>query len=223
MSTCLMLHGIGEPPSHVNEEERLYWISEAMFGQILELARTMPVQLTFDDGNATDTKVALPALVRAGLTASFFIPSGRIGEPGYMSESDILALHAAGMEVGSHGCAHLDWTAVSNAVIANDVASSISRLSCIIRTPVRSVAIPYGYCDRRVLRVLHSLGVGRVYSSFRGPMVDGAWLVRRDCVKAGMTAGDVKTLIASQPSSAEAAITFLRIWRRAGNAAVRRA
>ncbi len=223
MNACLMLHGIGPLPPHAGEDERPYWISRETFATILELMRKIPARLTFDDGNATDVSIALPALVNAGLTASFFIPSARIGTPGYVGEDDIAALHEAGMEIGSHGCAHVDWTTISDGEIAHDVVQSVERLAAIIHAPVRTVAVPYGYCDRRVLAVLRQLGVTRVYSSFRGPDSDTAWLVRRDCIKLDMSPEDIMHILTRQPAAAETALNLLRVWRRAGNAAFRAA
>ncbi|GAA0558314.1 polysaccharide deacetylase family protein [Rhizomicrobium electricum] len=220
MSVCLMLHGIGPAPERVELDERPYWISEAAFACVLAETKAHGACLTFDDGNDTDARIVLPKLVEAGLTAAFFIPSDRIGTPGYVTEHDILELHQAGMEIGSHGCAHLNWLHAGDAEIANDVTRSIERLAGIIKAPVRSVAIPYGHCDRRVLAVLRRLGIGRVYSSFRGPSIEGAWLVRRDCITADMGTREISALMIRKPDAAEAALTFLRIWRRAGNAAI---
>jgi peptidoglycan/xylan/chitin deacetylase (PgdA/CDA1 family) len=124
------------------------------------------------------------------------------------------------MEIGSHGCAHVRWTELNDAEIAHDVARSIERLSAIINAPVRSVAIPFGSCDRRVLSVLRALGVGKVYSSFRGQNDDEAWLVRRECIMAGMSYEDIYSRITYSPTFAETALNFLKIWRRAGNAAL---
>lgn len=220
MSACLMLHGIGQVPARVGPGERSYWISETNFAFILAEATTHGARLTIDDGNDSDARIALPKLVEAGLKAIFFIPSDRIGTPGYVTEHDIRAMHDAGMEIGSHGCAHLNWLASSDAEIAVDVTQSVERLARIIDTPVRSLAVPYGDCDRRVLGVLRKLGIARVYSSFPGPDVKGAWLVRRDCIKADMGPNEIGAIMTRKPDAAEAAINFLRIWRRAGNAAL---
>jgi peptidoglycan/xylan/chitin deacetylase (PgdA/CDA1 family) len=218
-----MLHGLGPIPPHIAAVERPYWISEAAFAFTVAQAKVHAARLTFDDGNDTDTRIALPKLTDAGLTAAFFIPSDRIGQPGYVRDEDIRALHAAGMEIGSHGCAHLNWLAASDAEIASDVTRSIDRLAQIINAPVRSVAIPYGRCDRRVLGVLHRIGIGRVHSSFRGPDSGAAWLVRRDCIMADMGPGEIAAIIAREPDVATAALNLLRVWRRTGAAAFRAA
>jgi peptidoglycan/xylan/chitin deacetylase (PgdA/CDA1 family) len=215
-----MLHGIGPLPPHAGADEGPYWISHETFATIVALLQNIPARLTFDDGNRTDVTIALPALVKAGLKASFFIPSARINTPGYVSENDIRALHDGGMDIGSHGCAHLDWTKLSDTEIAHDVMQSVEQLSSIIGVPVRSVAIPYGYCDRRVLAVLRRLGMGRVYSSFRGPDSATTWLVRRDCIKREMSRQDIERIITHKPPVAETALNILRVWRRAGNAAL---
>lgn len=220
MTACLMLHGIGPVPKHISEDEKPYWLTLEAFEDIVEMAAWAEAQLTFDDGNSTDASVALPILRNAGQKASFFILSDRIGTPGYLSEVEIRILHNEGMEIGSHGCAHLDWTTISDAEIANDVMRSVARLGTIINAPVRSLAIPYGFCDRRVLGVLRKLGIGRAYSSFPGPATSGAWLVRRTCIMADMNHDHIREILTHKPATAEAALTFLRIWRHAGSAAL---
>ncbi len=220
MSVCLMLHGLGPPPAHIPEEEKPYWISEAMFAEIVSLARDTEVHITIDDGNATDIEIALPALLTAGIKASFFIPSDRIGTPHYVSEDGIRMLRKAGMEIGSHGCAHVRWTEVPDEAIAADVIRSTERLSSIIGEPVRKVAIPFGACDRRILRVLHALGITQVYTSFSGHCMPNGWIVRRNCIKSGMTLADIETTITKKDSLACTALTFLRTWRHAGRAAL---
>jgi peptidoglycan/xylan/chitin deacetylase (PgdA/CDA1 family) len=220
MSVCLMLHGLGPVPPHVCEEEKPYWVTEESFAAILELAREFPLRLTIDDGNASDFEIALPRLKRAGMRATFFIPTDRINTPGYLGEDAVRELHAAGMEIGSHGCAHLSWTDVSDAEIARDVTLSVERLGILTGEPVRSVAVPYGRCDRRVLRVLRTLGIGRVYTSFAGPEDENAWLVRRECIMAGMSLDAVREIVSRKPDAAGAVLAFLRLWRHAGSAAL---
>lgn len=218
-----MLHGLGPPPDHVEAGERPYWIGEETFRIVLAGLCAHGGTLTFDDGNASDAAIALPALLKAGLKASFFIPTDRIGTPGYLTENQICALFAAGMEIGSHGCAHHNWLKTNDDGVIDEVERSTARLSRLIGTPVRAVAIPFGYCDRRVLRLLRQLGIERVYSSFRGPDVPGRWLVRRDCITDGMTQDDIEAILTRSPNPRETLLTFLRIWKHAGNAALIRA
>lgn len=221
MTACLMLHGIGPTPPHIPEDEKPYWITSGTFAGLIEMVREAKARLTFDDGNDSDATIASPALQAAGMTAAFFIPSDRINTPGYLNEEQIQAMHNAGMEIGSHGCAHIKWTNISDAEIAIDVARSVERLSAIIKTPVRTLAIPFGDCDRRVLAILRKLGIGRVYTSFRGPEAENAWLVRRDCIMAHMTRADINAVLWRKRAMADSALEFLRMWKHTGNAALR--
>lgn len=216
-----MLHGLGPTPPHIPEDEKPYWITLGTFSGLVEMTRDANARLTFDDGNDTDATIAAPALQSAGMTASFFIPSDRIGTPGYLTEDQIRAMYDAGMEIGSHGCAHIKWTEIGDGEIALDVARSVERLSAIINAPVRALAIPFGDCDRRVLAVLRKLGIGRVYTSFRGPETENAWLVRRDCITADMTRADISAVLWRKRDIADTALDFLRMWKHTGSAALR--
>ena len=220
MKVCLMLHGLGPPPSGISGGEARYWLPAERFGYILELVRRThnPVHITIDDGNDSDVRIALPALRDAGLFASFFITSDRIGQAGYLSEADISELRAAGMEIGSHGCAHITWTQVPDETIAEDVTRSIARLSSILGERVETVAVPFGECDLRVLRVLRVLGIRRVYTSFRGPCRNDAWIVRRYCMTAELPEAAICDLLMKNHTVIDAATAFLREWKHAGRA-----
>ncbi|MDE2181679.1 MAG: polysaccharide deacetylase family protein [Alphaproteobacteria bacterium] len=221
MTVCLMLHGLGAPPSSIGTEERPYWATLHQWQMIMSLAPHCAVEITIDDGNKSDVEIALPALRSVGMRATFFIPSDRLGAgPHYLTEDDVRLLHRSGMEIGSHGCAHLHWTKLPNDSIVNDITCSIKRLSAITGATVRSVAIPFGDFDRRVLGVLRSLGVGRVYTSLHGPDSGNGWIVRRDCIRNRMSDEDITTLMTDRPSLPIEAIAFLRTLRHAGRAAL---
>ena len=220
MRIYLMLHGLGPPPPGISEFEARYWLPAERFAQMVDLMRHThnQVHFTFDDGNATDVRIALPALRDAGLSASFFIPSDHIGQAGYVGEGDIRALRAAGMGIGSHGCAHISWTLAPDETIAQDVTRSIGRLSSILGERVETVAVPFGECDLRVLRVLRGLGIRRVYTSFRGPCRADARLVRRDCITADMPDASIRELLTKHYTAIDSAVSFLREWKHAGRA-----
>jgi peptidoglycan/xylan/chitin deacetylase (PgdA/CDA1 family) len=220
MKLHLMFHGLGTPPPHVSSGEARYWLPVETFTKVLDLVRRHPAHLSFDDANASDIRIALPALKNAGLSANFFIPTDRIGKSEYLSEADILALRQAGMEIGSHGCAHIEWTKVSDEAIADDVTRSIGRLSEILNESVKDAAAPYGECDLRIMRVLRALGVRRVYSSFRGRTSDNAWIVRRTCLTADMTVDAIEKLLTRNYTIADDTVAFLREWRHVGHAAL---
>ena len=55
------------------------------------------------------SSIALPALRERGLTATFFVVAGRLGEPGFLDERGVRALADAGMAIGCHGMRHRPW------------------------------------------------------------------------------------------------------------------
>ena len=106
----LDIHGLGPKPSHVEPDETYYWCEDiSIFERILDAVPEVstrsgtPIQITFDDGNASDFAYALPALVKRGLRASFFVCAGRIGRLGYLDKGAMAEIVAAGMIIGSHG------------------------------------------------------------------------------------------------------------------------
>jgi peptidoglycan/xylan/chitin deacetylase (PgdA/CDA1 family) len=217
---CLMLHGLGPPPPSIPECEVRYWLPAERFAQIVDLVRHThnQVHFTFDDGNATDVRIALPALRNAGLSASFFIPSDHIGQPGRVDEDDIRTLRAAGLEIGSHGGAHISWAQSPDETVAQDITRSIHRLSSILGERVETVAVPFGECDLRVLRILRALGIRCVYTSFRGPCRKHAWLVRRYCITADIPEATIRELLTKNYAAIDMAVAFLREWKHVGPA-----
>ncbi|MCC3264826.1 polysaccharide deacetylase family protein [Arthrobacter gengyunqii] len=65
------------------------------------------VTLTFDDGN--DNQVAAAATLKAaGLRGTFFVTSGYLNSPSYMTTAQVQALQADGHEIGGHTVTHPD-------------------------------------------------------------------------------------------------------------------
>lgn len=60
------------------------------------------VMITFDDNLRSHVRDALPMLVEAGATATFFLNPAELGQPGQLSRSDVDMLLSAGMWVGAH-------------------------------------------------------------------------------------------------------------------------
>lgn len=161
-------HGIGEPDG-VPMDEVAYWCPReqwpAFADALADVSSQGNVQLevTFDDGNASDVVEALPALRERGLTATFAVCAGRIGRAGYLGEADLRELRGSGMAIGSHGWSHLDLRRVDDAVLDREASGSRDRIAEASGGDVVAFALPFGSYDRRVLRALR--GYDLVYSS----------------------------------------------------------
>jgi peptidoglycan/xylan/chitin deacetylase (PgdA/CDA1 family) len=222
MKLYLMLHGLGTPPAQLSADEKRYWIGEDRFAAIVERMRRTPerIAITFDDGNKTDVDIALPILKNAGVTAHFFPLTGRIGTPGYLNEDDIRTLHRSGMMIGSHGCRHIPWTTIADDAVLEDINRARDVLGAIVEKNIEDVAIPFGECDFRVVRILRRAGFRRVFTSFHGPTLDGDWLIRRECVTADTPEATIENWIGRTYGAGDVVYSFLRAAKHVGPAAL---
>jgi peptidoglycan/xylan/chitin deacetylase (PgdA/CDA1 family) len=85
------------------------------------------VSLTFDDGDA-DQLGAARLLHAYGERGTFYVISGAVGAPGYLSLANLREIHAAGDEIGAHTVSHLDLTKIS--------AAEARRQACVARAVV---------------------------------------------------------------------------------------
>ena len=126
------------------------------------------VVLTFDDGYEAIRTVALPLLRARGFSATVFAVSGRLGgtndwdreRPGesLLSADGLRELHAAGIEIGSHGATHRALTSLADAELAAESAGSRAALEEILAAPVVSFCYPYGAFDARTVDAVRRAG-----------------------------------------------------------------
>ena len=196
---AINFHGIGEPARKLERGETPYWISETQYCAVLDQIVVSPyrdrVRITFDDSNLSDLTIGLPALVARGLTARFFVLTGRIGQPGSLRQQDILAIQMAGMTIGSHGVNHVVWSRADSSVLQDETIGSRSALQDVTGTPIDEAAIPFGAWNGRVLRALRKAGYSTVWSSDGGTCRDGAFLRPRSSVRGDMGEEDVARLL----------------------------
>jgi peptidoglycan/xylan/chitin deacetylase (PgdA/CDA1 family) len=131
-------------------------------------SRERRVVLTFDDGYRGMAETAAPALRAHGFSATVFVVAGRLGgvndwdgeTPGeaLLTADEIRALHAAGIEIGSHGAEHRALPALSDAELAREVAGSKVVLERLVGAPVTSFCYPYGAFDDRVVAAVRAAG-----------------------------------------------------------------
>jgi peptidoglycan/xylan/chitin deacetylase (PgdA/CDA1 family) len=166
----LTFHGLGNPERDLPEKEGPYWLPTSFFKAILDRVKERPnVRITFDDANSSDFKIALPELLKRKLQATFFLISGRIGQPGFLTTEQILALAHSGMVIGSHGTHHRRWTQLSAGDLYEELNSSRSKLESIVERTVQKVSCPFGNYNRKVLQSLRAAGYTQVYTSDHGP------------------------------------------------------
>lgn len=192
-------HGIGSPGRVLEPGEAPYWISRERFTAILErivaTSRQDDYVITFDDGNASDHDIALPALADRGLTAMFMVLSGRIGKAGSLGPAEIRDMQSAGMVIGSHGIAHRAWTTLGAEELRRELVVSKRDLEDICGRPVTSAGIPFGSYNAKVLRAVRLAGYTAAYSSDGGRMNPRAFLRPRTSVREDMDDRDIADIL----------------------------
>jgi len=198
----LTFHGVGRAARPLEPGEELVWLEEEQFESALDSAAgRSDVQITFDDGNASDLEHALPQLRRRGLTATFFVVAGRLGEPGYLDEHGVRMLASAGMSIGCHGMRHRPWRRLDEHALWEELVGARRLLEQVVDRPVTEAACPFGSYDRRVLHFLRKHGYRRAFTSDAGTARPGEWLQGRNSVRPENAPGVVERVLAAESST----------------------
>jgi peptidoglycan/xylan/chitin deacetylase (PgdA/CDA1 family) len=199
----ICFHGIGTPARELEPGESGYWVAHGQLLDLLDELMTWPaVRLSFDDGNASDVDIALPALRERGLRGDFFVLAGRLGAQGSLGEDGVRELHRSGMAVGTHGMRHRSWRGMDPATRREELVEARQRLAEVVGEPVDTAACPLGRYDRQVLADLRRLGYRRVYTSDRRHVRPDAWLQPRHSVRAGDSVGSLLATALRRPALA---------------------
>jgi peptidoglycan/xylan/chitin deacetylase (PgdA/CDA1 family) len=208
----LTFHGLGEPPRPLDDGEAAVWVGTPGFEAVLDaVAGRDDVRITFDDGNASDVAIGLPALARRGLTATFFVVAGRLGHEHFLSAAQVRELRDAGMRIGNHGMHHRAWRGLGDAELDEELGTARRMLEDVVGAPVDEAACPFGAYDRRVVGALRRGGYRRVYTSDRGTAGDAAWLQARNTITPADGPGALAAIGA--PSATGRAKLALKRWR----------
>jgi peptidoglycan/xylan/chitin deacetylase (PgdA/CDA1 family) len=140
------------------------------------------VAITFDDGYADNLRYALPVLDECGFHATCYIVSERLG--GYndwdadflgvrkplMSEIEIRAWMAGGMEIGSHSRSHprLDRMAEQDAI--GELTHSRAALSELSGQPIAHFCYPYGAFTDATVSLVRRAGYSTAVTTLPGSL-----------------------------------------------------
>jgi peptidoglycan/xylan/chitin deacetylase (PgdA/CDA1 family) len=210
----LCFHGIGSPGRDLEPDEERYWISEEQFAELLEAVGREPrLRITFDDGNSSDAEIALPALRRAGLTASFFVVADRIGKRGSLTVGQLRELSQAGMTIGNHGLRHRSWRSLDERGLEEELVEARAAIAEACGRPVDEASCPFGEYDRRVLAALRERGFRRVYTVDEAPARPDAWLQARYTIRSTDTPASLERLPGTRNVLAASLRTAVKRWR----------
>ncbi len=129
---------------------------------------TKPVIISFDDGYVDDVRTILPILKRHGMIGWFFVITGRMTEPGFLTAAQIRELDRAGMDVGDHSAHHVDLRALTPSELTSETLGSRRVLQRVLEHFVYTFAYPFGYFNATVLDALRRAGYTMAFTTQGG-------------------------------------------------------
>jgi len=117
-----------------------------------------PVLITFDDGYSSAYSVAVEVLAERGLTATFFIPTGLVGEPNRVTWPELVEMCFAGFTIASHSVSHPYLATCDAAALKEELALSKQVLDENLSTEVLALCYPFGQFNETVLRTARECG-----------------------------------------------------------------
>ena len=118
--------------------------------------RPVVVSLTFDDGLAGQMQY-LQTLEQYGLNGTFYVNTGDIGQPNYMTHADLAQIAAGGNEIGGHSVSHPNLVGDAPDETARRICDDRATLTSWGFDPV-SFAYPFGVTSPSVEAAVRDCG-----------------------------------------------------------------
>ncbi len=135
-------------------------VSEALLGPTEK-----SVTITFDDGCETDLIAAAPVLSDCGFRATYYITSGFLDKPGYLSAAQLRELYSSGYEIGCHSMTHSYLNDLSPSALRMEIVDAKMKLEDIIGSNVEHFSCPGGRYDARTIAMARQAGYRSVANS----------------------------------------------------------
>jgi peptidoglycan/xylan/chitin deacetylase (PgdA/CDA1 family) len=117
------------------------------------------VVLTFDDGYVDAARYVTPLLQKYGMTASFYISAGFVGDGRHASWRDLRTMRDAGMEVACHGTQHLDLTTLDRAAEEAEIGTCVEHVRTYLGVRPRTYVYAAGKWNDAAREILAHDGV----------------------------------------------------------------
>lgn len=177
----LMYHHVGEVPEDATPlrrdltvtaaqlAEQIGWLRENGYTAVTlaQVAAALlegadlpekPVALTFDDGYADAYEVAAPTLAEGGMVGTFFLISGYMEQPGYLSWTQAAELVRMGMEIGNHSTTHPDLTTLDRATQQAEIEGAAAAIEAALGARPRAFCYPLGRYTTTTVALLQESG-----------------------------------------------------------------
>lgn len=116
------------------------------------------IVITFDDGHESNYTLALPILQEFGFTAEFYITTGWLDTEKYLKQSQVTALHQAGMSIGSHSVTHSYLNNLSTDEVFAELDASRKDLSRLVGHDIHGFSAPGGRITQSTIKMARKCG-----------------------------------------------------------------
>jgi peptidoglycan/xylan/chitin deacetylase (PgdA/CDA1 family) len=155
-----------------------------------------PVMITFDDGYRSIHHVALPIMKQHSMTGVVFVVAdSRLKVNAWdvplgielwelLDQQQILDLHRAGFEIGSHTLTHRDLAQLSTEEAKDEIFRSRQILENLLHYPVTTFSYPFGVVNEQTKHLVSEAGYEGAFCGWSGPLNFGgdAFEIRRIAV-----------------------------------------
>ena len=152
-----------------------------------------PVILTFDDAYASVGSYGVPLLQERGMKGTIFVVADAVGGCNHwdmaggadrlelMNQGMLQRAIAGGMEIGAHGCAHLNLEELDEVGQLDEIVRSKEQLGKMFGTEISVFAYPYGAHNSRVAAMVKAAGYQGAVSIFspEPSVTSNRWRMRR--------------------------------------------
>lgn len=132
------------------------------FADLVQSGSTLPekpIILTFDDGYADAYSNVFPLLEKYRMKGVFYIITGSVEKPGYMTWENIKQLSGSGMEIGAHTVSHFELPKLSWNQQTKEIFGSIETIQASLHKKVASLAYPVGRYNNDTLKIMKATSV----------------------------------------------------------------
>jgi peptidoglycan/xylan/chitin deacetylase (PgdA/CDA1 family) len=116
------------------------------------------VAITFDDGSETDLIATAPLLKEKKFNATFYVTTGFLGKPGYLSSAQLRELSAHGFEIGCHSMTHAYLDDLDESALRREILDAGKKLEDVIGAKVEHFSCPGGRYDNRTSDLMREAG-----------------------------------------------------------------
>jgi peptidoglycan/xylan/chitin deacetylase (PgdA/CDA1 family) len=162
---CLMYHDVSTMAPALTGGGAYFSVSKGAFERHLEIIEGLGlhgcsieeaiksdaygrVAISFDDGDLGQAVRAFPALAARRMTATFFITTGWIGRPAYVSWDHLREMRAAGMSIQAHTHSHPFLSELSLDAVRDELRRPRDLLDEHLTQQTTSIALPGGDAPR---------------------------------------------------------------------------